>query len=54
MARLSFEDGGWHFWVYYLIVTLIALNGASLVHFMSYFALDRDVANAMIRCMFLT
>jgi hypothetical protein len=48
MVGLSLEDGGWHFWVYYLIVTLTALNGASLVYFMAYFALDRDAANAMI------
>jgi hypothetical protein len=39
---------GWHFWEYYLVVTLIALNGASLVHFMAYFAPDRDAANSMI------
>jgi hypothetical protein len=47
MAGLSLEDGGWHFWVYYLVVTLTASNGSSLVYFMAYFAPDRDVANAM-------
>ncbi len=55
MAGLSLEDAGWHFWVYYLVVTLTASNGSSLVHFMAYFAPDRDVANAMIgMCVFLT
>jgi hypothetical protein len=55
MTGLSLEDGGWHFWVYYIIVTLSALNGASLVRFMAYFAPTRDAANAMIgMCVSLT
>jgi hypothetical protein len=55
MTGLSLQDGGWHFWVYYLIVTLSALNGASLVRFMAYFAPTRDAANAMIgMCVSLT
>jgi len=48
MAGLSVDDGGWHFWVYYVILTLSTINGASLVRFMAYFAPDRDAANAVI------
>jgi ABC-type multidrug transport system ATPase subunit/ABC-type multidrug transport system permease subunit len=48
MTGLSLDAGGWHFWVYYIIVTLSALNGASLVRFMAYFAPTRDAANALI------
>lgn len=48
MTGLSVDDGGWHFWVYYLIMTLSTINGASLVRFMAFFAPDRDAANAII------
>uniref|UniRef100_A0A7I4CW03 ABC transporter domain-containing protein n=1 Tax=Physcomitrium patens TaxID=3218 RepID=A0A7I4CW03_PHYPA len=48
MTDLSVKDGGWHFWVYYVILSLTAINGASLVRFMAYFAPDRDAANAII------
>jgi hypothetical protein len=55
MTGLSLDAGGWHFWVYYIIVTLSALNGASLVRFMAYFAPTRDAANALIgMCVSLT
>lgn len=48
MTGLNVNDGGWHFWVYYVIMTLSVINGASLVRFMAYFAPDRDAANAVI------
>lgn len=47
LTGLSVDDGGWHFWVYLIIMNLTAINGASLVRFMAYFAPDRDVANAL-------
>ena len=47
MTGLNVQSGGWHFWVFYLIMTLSAINGASLVRFMAYFAPDRDIANAI-------
>lgn len=48
MTGLSIKDGSWHFWVFYVIMSLTALHGASLVRFMAYFAPDRDAANALI------
>lgn len=48
MTGLSIKDGSWHFWVFYVIMTLTALNGASLVRFLAYFSPDRDAANALI------
>lgn len=48
MTGLSIKDGSWHFWVFYVIMILTALLGASLVRFMAYFAPDRDTANALI------
>jgi len=48
MTGLSIKDGSWHFWVFYVIMSLTAINGSSLVRFMAYFAADRDAANALI------
>ena len=48
MTDLTVKDGGWHFWVYYIIVTLTAINGASMVRFMAFVTPDRDAANGLI------
>jgi hypothetical protein len=48
MTGLNVNNGGWHFWVFYLIMLLTVINGASLVRFLAYFAPDRDAANAVI------
>ena len=48
MTGLSVKDGSWHFWVFYVIMCLTAINGSSLVRFMAYYAPDRDTANALI------
>jgi hypothetical protein len=48
MTGLNVESGSWHFWVFYLLMCLTAINGSSLVRFMAYFAPDRDAANSLI------
>lgn len=48
MIDLFVKDGGWYFWVYYVILSLIVINGVFLVCFMVYFVFDCDVVNVII------
>eukprot|EP00250_Pteridium_aquilinum_P022489 c25391_g2_i1 orf=308-5194(-) len=42
LTGMSMADGGWHFIVYYVIIILTVLNGASMVRFISFSAPDMD------------
>ena len=44
LTGLSITNGGWHFFVYYLVIILTVLNGASMVRFFSFFAPSKEKA----------
>eukprot|EP00250_Pteridium_aquilinum_P022490 c25391_g3_i1 orf=250-2904(-) len=48
LTGMSMADGGWHFIVYYVIIILTVLNGASMVRFMSFSAPDMDKAGLFV------
>jgi hypothetical protein len=48
LSGLSLDQGGWHFFVFYIIISLTVLNGAAMVRFMAVFAPDLVAANGMI------
>jgi ABC-type multidrug transport system permease subunit len=48
LSGLSLDQGGWHFWVFYVIISLTVLNGAAMVRFLAAFAPDLVAANGMI------
>ena len=44
LTGLNITNGGWHFFVYYLVIILTVLNGASMVQFFSFFAPSKEKA----------
>ncbi|KAJ7522816.1 hypothetical protein O6H91_18G028200 [Diphasiastrum complanatum] len=48
LTGLTVKEGGWHFWVFYIIVVLTVLNGAAMVRFISSIAPDLVAASSTI------
>lgn len=48
LSNLSLNQGGWHFWVFYIIISLTVLNGNAMVRFLAMFAPDLVAANGLI------
>jgi hypothetical protein len=45
---MSLGNGGRHFFIYYVIVILTVLNGASMIRFLSFAFPDKDKAGLVI------
>ncbi|CAM6101594.1 unnamed protein product [Calypogeia fissa] len=51
LSNLSTDQGGWHFWVFYIVISLTVLNGSATVRFLAAFSPDLVAANGMFGIM---
>ncbi|KAH7447131.1 hypothetical protein KP509_01G092800 [Ceratopteris richardii] len=51
LTNMTTSDGGWHFFVYYAVIVLTALNGSSMVRFLGFSVTNLDKAGMLIGIM---